>query len=303
MSAQPWMKFFPTNWRADPALRMCSIGARGLWMEMLCVMHEAEPRGALLINGRQVSPRQLASLAGIGADECVELLRELETAGVFSVDDEGTIVSRRMRREAEKAEEGRRNGLKGGNPNITPTDNPSDDDGVKAGVNPQGNPYMASGISEDQHTQSAEEGASTPARDAEFSQTFWPEYPHKVGKPAALRAFIAARKRADLAAIMAGLARYVREKPPDRPWLNPATFLNQDRFNDEPASTDAHGKPHRTTNAEQSAAAMARVLASLDGGGGRQADAAGTGDGDAEPGFGDRALREPLALPARYGTG
>jgi len=298
------MKFFPTNWRADPALRMCSIAARGLWMEMLCVMHEADPRGTLLVNGHQVSTRQLASLAGVGVDECEVLLRELETAGVFSIDDEGAIVSRRMRREADKSEEGRRNGIKGGNPNIVKADNPSDAEGVDEGVNPSTNPYMACGILKTSpQTQSVQEEASTPARDAEFSRTFWPEYPNKVGKPAAQRAFIAARKRADLIVIMVGLDRYIREKPPDRPWLNPATFLNQDRFNDEPAIPDANAKPSRITNAEQSAAAMARVLARLDGRGGGEAEPPGSGEGDGGPAIGDRGVREPLALAARHGAG
>lgn len=71
----------------------------------------------------------------------------------------------------------------------------------------------------------------------EFSEQFWPAFPNKVGKPAAERAFYAARKRGcDLDRIMAGLDRYIRAKPPDRPWMNPATFLNQERFEDEPAA-------------------------------------------------------------------
>ena len=70
----------------------------------------------------------------------------------------------------------------------------------------------------------------------EFSEQFWPAFPNKVGKPAAERAFYAARKRGcALDRIMAGLDRYMRAKPADRPWLNPATFLNQERFADEPA--------------------------------------------------------------------
>jgi uncharacterized protein YdaU (DUF1376 family) len=76
--------------------------------------------------------------------------------------------------------------------------------------------------------------SSTPI-DAEFRDEFWPAYPHKTGKPAALRAFRAARKRASLATILGGLKLYIETKPPDRQWLNPATFLNQDRYNDAPA--------------------------------------------------------------------
>jgi hypothetical protein len=77
----------------------------------------------------------------------------------------------------------------------------------------------------------------------EFDQ-FWKPYPHKVGKPAALRSFAKVRKTYELAVILFGLDRYIAEKPPDRPWLNPATFLNQERFNDQPASPPvANGKP------------------------------------------------------------
>lgn len=70
----------------------------------------------------------------------------------------------------------------------------------------------------------------------EFGEQFWPLWPNKVGKPAAAAAFEKARKRgATLDQILAGVRQYVREKPPERSWLNPATFLNQERYLDEPA--------------------------------------------------------------------
>ena len=34
MSGHPWLKFYPSDWRADIALRVCSIAARGLYFEM-----------------------------------------------------------------------------------------------------------------------------------------------------------------------------------------------------------------------------------------------------------------------------
>lgn len=119
----PWMKFYPSDWRADPALRMCSIAARGLWMEMLCLMHEAEPRGTLRVNGRPLTDRQIGTLAGCDVGE---LLSELEEAGVFSRDDEGTIYSRRMMRDEAKAKEDKANGKRGGNPALKGGDNPPD---------------------------------------------------------------------------------------------------------------------------------------------------------------------------------
>ena len=104
---RPWLKFYPADWRADPALRMCSIGARGFWMEMLCLMHEAVPYGSLLVKGAPVSERQLAGLAGISLRDAAGLLAELEAASVFSKDEDGTIFSRRMRWDHARAEEGR----------------------------------------------------------------------------------------------------------------------------------------------------------------------------------------------------
>lgn len=124
MNSAPWMKFYPSDWRADPALRMCSMAARGLWMEMLCLMHEAEPRGSLMIKSCALLPADLASICGAPVKETNRLLSELERAGVFSRDDAGIIYSRRMKRDTEKAAKDKANGKGGGNPSL------------KGGVNP-----------------------------------------------------------------------------------------------------------------------------------------------------------------------
>lgn len=135
-AGNPWMKFYPSDWRADPALRACSISARGLWIEMLCIMHEADPYGSLLVKGKRINKKQLASLCGIPERECVTLMIELEGFEVFERDHDGTIYSRRMRRDHAKASEDRKNGKIGGNPNIKGGDNggvnPPDNGGVKA---------------------------------------------------------------------------------------------------------------------------------------------------------------------------
>lgn len=131
-AGNPWMKFYPSDWRADPALRSCNIAARGLWVEMLCIMHEATPYGSLLINGARIDKKRLATLAGIQERECFALLLELEGFGVFSRDDDGTIYSRRMRRDAEKAIKDKTNGKLGGNPKVKVGVNPTVNGEVKA---------------------------------------------------------------------------------------------------------------------------------------------------------------------------
>lgn len=134
---QPWIKFYPSDWRADPCLRMCGLSARGLWMEMLALMHEGEPYGHLTINGRQITEKQLATLVGCPLPELRDLLAELSNAGVFSKTDQGVIYSRRMERDKAKAEYDRENGKGGGNPKLR--------GGVNGGVNPSSNPPVIEG--------------------------------------------------------------------------------------------------------------------------------------------------------------
>ncbi len=79
--------------------------------------------------------------------------------------------------------------------------------------------------------------------DLEFESQFWPAYPNKVGKPAARKAWHAARLKTDCPVILDGLEFYKRGKPADRAWLNPATFLNQERWCDQPATVQARAGP------------------------------------------------------------
>lgn len=123
---RPWMKFYPADWRADAALRMCSMAARGLWMEMLSIMHNAEPYGHLTINGVALDQKQLSQLAGCGLRECINLLSELEVCGVFSRTNDGVIYSRKMKRQREKELRDQENGKRGGNPDIKGRVNPED---------------------------------------------------------------------------------------------------------------------------------------------------------------------------------
>jgi len=70
-------------------------------------------------------------------------------------------------------------------------------------------------------------------------EQFWSLYPNKVGKPKALAKLDHCRRRGiSFIAIMTGLQAYIRTKPPDRQWLNPETFINQERWTDQPAVTN-----------------------------------------------------------------
>jgi hypothetical protein len=93
---RPSFQFYPADWRKDPELQSCSLAARGLWVEMLCIMHEAEPYGHLVVNGKSMNEKQLSRAAGGSLKQIRVLLSELESTGVFSRSDDGVIYSRRM---------------------------------------------------------------------------------------------------------------------------------------------------------------------------------------------------------------
>lgn len=107
MSSHPWLKFYPRDWRGDQALRAVSLAARGLWMECLCIMHEAKPYGHLLINGSPVGDDILARMIGVSVDEARALLDELRKAGVPSMRRDGVIFSRRMVADFGRSQKGR----------------------------------------------------------------------------------------------------------------------------------------------------------------------------------------------------
>lgn len=135
MATRPWLKFYPSDWQADPKLRKCSFAARGLWMEMLCIMQKAEPVGFLVTSGEPVDMKFLATLSGGVEKEVARLAAELEAAGVFSRDSRGVIFSRRMVRDEDRAARDKANGKKGGNPNLNSWVNPKPSAGVNPPVN------------------------------------------------------------------------------------------------------------------------------------------------------------------------
>lgn len=140
----PWMKWYGADWRADPRLRMCSLAARGLWIELLGFMHEADPYGHLVINGRSPLVDDIAALVGAPTKVVKAALAELERHGVPSFTDADVMFSRRMVRDKAKAEADRANGRGGGNPRLKPDDNETDKPdntppptgGITGGVNP-----------------------------------------------------------------------------------------------------------------------------------------------------------------------
>ena len=181
----PFLKFFPRDWTADDRLRLVGLAARGLWMDLLCLMHQSPERGYLLtaLCGA-VTPEQIARAVGDSADAVRELLRELEAAGVFSRDERGVIFCRRMVREEEHRAKSAIAGKLGGNPALMGGVNPGDKGRAKG--RGKGRVKGVDKATEVQSVRESEEGvppsppfpADAGPRDADP-----PPKPAKAGKP------------------------------------------------------------------------------------------------------------------------
>jgi hypothetical protein len=121
MSKRPSFQFYPSDWRTDPDLQLCSIAARGLWIDLICLMHEGTPYGFLTRQNTPIPIASLARLCGENIAIVTELLAELETNNVVSRDEFGALFSRRMVRDealrnarASNGHLGAQHGAKGG---------------------------------------------------------------------------------------------------------------------------------------------------------------------------------------------
>src|SRR5579871_693758 len=135
MKRQPWAKWYFSDWRAEPRLKLVSRAARSLWLDLLGLMHESDAPGFLCVGNISLDVAGIARVLGDAEADVITLLAELEHAGVFSragapdlpgdvaelVPEsipQGTILSRKMVRDHAKAVADRKNGARGGNPSL-----------------------------------------------------------------------------------------------------------------------------------------------------------------------------------------
>ncbi len=119
MSKLPAFQFYPGDWRKDVGVQSLDYEARGIWFEILCLMHESERRGVLTLNGRSMPDEALSRLLGITLDLLKQNLSKIEAHGVASREDgTGALVCRRMVRDENLRKVRSDAGKQGGNPNL-----------------------------------------------------------------------------------------------------------------------------------------------------------------------------------------
>lgn len=233
-----------------------SLAAQGLWIRMMMLMHDACKYGMLVnANGMQMSCKTLASVVGRPEQEIGELLAEMENLGTFSRLEDGTIYNRRMSKRGNISEK-RSHAAK-----ARWESEPASKGHAKRDANVHAKHAPSSSIFILQSSSSVKEPPISPPTgdaqkrqprlDEEFEE-IWPKAWLRVGKGAARRAYQQARKRNPRQVIEAALVaqgpRLLAEA--DEQQRNPlhvATWLNQERFFDEPpAPGQARASPKTT---------------------------------------------------------
>jgi len=115
----PAIQFYPGDWKKDPGIQALDFFHKGVWFEMILMMHESEERGVLMLNGKPYPNEALARALGLDNQILTTTLTTLTTYGVAKVrKEDGAIYSRKMVRDEEIRQIRIKAGSKGGNPNL-----------------------------------------------------------------------------------------------------------------------------------------------------------------------------------------
>lgn len=199
----PYMQFYTGEFLKDPLLSLCVPATRGVWMDLLCAMHELDRVGEL-----RGTPDQLARTARCQPVELVQALTDLRTTGAADIEERNgvwIVCNRRMRDEYAKR---------------------------KSNAERQMRHRQA-------HSNSGGNGDITPLSEVDIEiafEEFWRVYPkgRKKSKAVAREAYGKALCRATSAVINAAAEEYARSEAGRGKYVKmPSTWLNQECWNDD----------------------------------------------------------------------
>jgi hypothetical protein len=113
----PAFQFYPADWRKDPGVQSLDFETRGIWWEIICLLHESDERGVLLLNGQPMPESALCRLLGLDNQKLTTALTTLLTYGVAKRrESDGALYSKRMVADENLRQIRKLAGAKGGNP-------------------------------------------------------------------------------------------------------------------------------------------------------------------------------------------
>jgi uncharacterized protein YdaU (DUF1376 family) len=232
----PWVRFFASDWLAGT--RGMTAAETGVYITLVATMYE---HGGPIVR----EDARLARRCGLPTRNFAVILDRLIADEKITLEGEnlwGRKVDMEVRNRSARAEKARAAALAKAERNQRPLSARA-----PAKQPPSSAPEVlrarGSEPEPDSEDKSSEkESSSQPSAARLWWDEFWALFPNKVGKADAVKAFDKARKRVDRQTMLDGLQRYV-DKTDDRPWCNPSTWLNQDRWADQPAQ-----QPQRQQN-------------------------------------------------------
>jgi hypothetical protein len=104
----PAFMFYPGDWKKDPNLSKCSPATRGIWIDLICAMHDGGRTGTL--TGTVAELAQICRCTRAEMRHALAELGRAKTANVTFSDgrlQKCTVINRRMLREAKSRESAR----------------------------------------------------------------------------------------------------------------------------------------------------------------------------------------------------
>lgn len=263
-------------WRAyntaanDPKLGELSDWQHRCWFQIMCMASD---------NDGQLPPlKHIAYTLRVKPEKAAEVISQLHSAGLLDKTDNGFVPHNwngRQYKSDVSTERVKR--FRNAQRNVSCNDERNAPEKIR----------------EDKIIEDKKEARVTALDDgwpSDFREQFWNLYPHKIGKADAIAKLERIRKRGvPWAVLMDGLRRYIATKPVDRPWCNPATWLNQARWEDQPAGSVSA----QESQAEEGDAFWDAVLTSF--------KRFGVWSKHAGPDLESPACRVPAAMLAKHG--
>jgi hypothetical protein len=225
-----WFPFYPAAWLQDPELSRCSESARGVWIDLICLMFESDERGVLVSCGDAWTVDDAARALRGDFHVCLSSVQELLRCGVLRRRKDGAMYCSRMVREEElrqvRSESGRKGGLAKAKQNASK--HPSKSLGVS----------LASSSNSNSRKKKKEE-------EKERVRTLYEAYPRHVGKKAAEKAIGKALRAVEFDVLKAAVERYARSREGEDAQFTPypATWFNAGRWADETDKASTDGNP------------------------------------------------------------
>ena len=113
----PSFQFYPADWLKDPALRLCSFTAKGVWIDIICISYEMPTKGLFVDENGSISGRDIVEMLSGNTRQKRRGFEELKKRGVIKQrKEDGAFYVKRLQEDMKLRELRREAGSKGGNP-------------------------------------------------------------------------------------------------------------------------------------------------------------------------------------------